>query len=199
VTVDERARDPLAHRLDDLSAIGVRTGGGVIVEHVPFLTQVDVRMDAVLVQRAPYPLPTTPNTAWEDGPRAALWLGPDEWLVLGPPGAAPEIAGELEGALDGLLRSIVDVSANRVAIELSGPRTKEVLSKGCALDLHPRSWRPGMCAQTMLARAQVILHERSETTRILVRPSFADYLVDWLIDAAAPSPATAGAGERTSR
>lgn len=199
MTVDERARDPLAHRLDDLCAIGVRTGGGVIVEHVPFLTQVDVRMDAVLVQRAPYPLPTTPNTAWEDGPRAALWLGPDEWLVLGPPGAGPEIAGELEGALDGLLRSIVDVSANRVAIELSGPRTKEVLSKGCALDLHPRSWRPGMCAQTMLARAQVILHERSETTRILVRPSFADYLVDWLIDAADPSPATAGDGERTSR
>lgn len=199
MTVDERARSPLAHRADALTAIGVRTGGGVIVEHVPFLTQVDVRMDAVLVQRAPYPLPTTPNTAWEDGPRAALWLGPDEWLVLGPPGAGPEIAGELEGALDGLLRSIVDVSANRVAIELSGPRTKEVLSKGCALDLHPRSWRPGMCAQTMLARAQVILHERSETTRILVRPSFADYLVDWLIDAADPSSATAGDGERTSR
>ncbi len=41
-----------------------------------------------------------------------------------------------------------------------------------------------MCAQTMLARTQVILHERPETTGILVRPSFADYLVDWLIDAA---------------
>lgn len=183
MTVDGRARSALAHRLDDLSAVGVRTGGEVILEHVPFLAQVDVRVDAALIRDLPYPLPTTPNTAWEDGPRAALWLGPDEWLVLGQPGAGPAVVAELHAALDGLHRSVVDVSANRVALELSGPRAKEVLSKGCALDLHPRSWLPGMCAQTMLARAQVILHERSETTGVLVRPSFADYLVDWLIDA----------------
>jgi len=183
VTVDERARSPLAHRLDDLASVGARTGGAVLVEHVPFLAQVDVRLDAALAGRTPYPLPTTPNTAWEDGPRAALWLGPDEWLVLGPPGAGPAVVTELNAALEGLPRSVVDVSANRAALELSGPRVQEVLSKGCALDLHPRSWRPGMCAQTMLARAQVILHERPETTGILVRPSFADYLVDWLIDA----------------
>ena len=184
MTVNERARSPLAHRLDDLASAGVRTGGGVIVEHVPFLTQIDVRLEAAFVAQAPYPLPTTPNTAWEEGSLAALWLAPDEWLVLGPPGAGPEIVDELAAALHGLHRSIVDVSANRVALELSGPRAKEILSKGCSLDLHPRSWQPGMCAQTMLARAQVILHERSETTGILVRPSFGDYLVDWLIDAA---------------
>lgn len=183
MTADERARSPLAHRLDDLTAIGVRTGGGVIVEHVPLLAQVDVRVDAALGGRAPYPLPTTPNTAWEEGPRAVLWLGPDEWLVLGPPGAGANIVGELGAALEGSHRSIVDVSANRVALELSGPRAKEVLSKGCAIDLHPRVWRPGMCAQTMLARTQVILHERSDSTGILVRPSFADYLIDWLFDA----------------
>jgi sarcosine oxidase, subunit gamma len=183
VTVDEHARGPLAYRLDDLSAIGVSTGGGVIAEHVPFLTQIDVRLEAALVERAPYPLPTTPNTVWEEGSRAALWLGPDEWLVLAPPGAGPDIIGELEAALDGWHRSIVDVSANRVALELSGPHAKEVLSKGCALDLHPRTWRPGMCAQTMLGSAQVILHERAETTGVLVRPSFADYLVNWLIGA----------------
>jgi sarcosine oxidase subunit gamma len=184
VTVDDRAWSPLAHRPVDLSAAGMRTGGGVILEHVPFLAQVDVRLDAALVGLAPYPLPTRPNTAWEEGPRAVLWLGPDEWLVLGPPSVGPEIVSEMEAAFDGLHRSIVDVSANRVALELSGPRAKEVLSKGCSLDLHPRSWRPGTCAQTMLARAQVILHERSETTGILVRPSFADYLVNWLTDAA---------------
>ncbi len=183
MTVDERARSPLAHRLDDLASVGVRTGGAVMIEHVPFLAQVDVRLDVAFVGRVPYPLPTTPNTAWEDGPRAAVWLGPDEWVILGPPGTGPTIVSELSAALDGLHRSIVDLSANRVALELSGPRAKEVLSKGCSLDLHPRSWLPGMCAQTMLGRAQVILHERSDTTGILVRPSFADYLVDWLIDA----------------
>jgi sarcosine oxidase subunit gamma len=186
VTVDERARSPLAGRLDDLSAIGARTGGGVVVEHVPLLAQVDVRLASEDTGRAPYALPIEPNTSWEAAARAALWLGPDEWLILGPSGAGPEIVRELEAAFDGLHRSIMDVSANRVALEVSGPRVKEILSKGCALDLHERSWRPGMCAQTMLAGAQVILNERSDTTGILVRPSFADYLVDWLIDATGP-------------
>jgi sarcosine oxidase, subunit gamma len=186
VTVDERARSPLAHRVDDLSAVGMRTGGAVILEHVPFLTQVDVRVAPERTGHAPYLLPITPNTSWEDGARAALWLGPDEWLVLGPPGAAHQIVTEFEAAFEGVHHSVVDVSANRVALELSGPMAKDVLSKGCALDLHSRSWTAGMCAQTMLARAPVILNERSDTTGILVRPSFADYLVDWLIDAAGP-------------
>jgi sarcosine oxidase subunit gamma len=73
------------------------------------------------------------------------------------------------------------VSANRVAIELGGPGRFELLASGCPLDLHPRSWHAGMCAQTLFAKAQVILHERAETTGVLVRPSFADYLVERLL------------------
>ena len=86
-----------------------------VVETVPFLAQVSLRLAAADAPSAPYPLPLEPNTAWEDGPRAALWLGPDEWLVLGPPLAGPEIVAELERALGGVHRSVVDVSANRVA------------------------------------------------------------------------------------
>ena len=179
----ELARSPLAHRLEDLAGIGAATGGEVVVEHVPFLAQVDLRLAPELATRAPYPLPLTPNTAWENGARAALWLGPDEWLILGPPGSQAEIVQELESSLGGSHRSVLDVSDNRVSLELAGSGVKELLAKGCALDLDPRSWRVGSCAQTLLARAQVILHERAETTGILVRPSFADYLVDWLLDA----------------
>jgi sarcosine oxidase subunit gamma len=160
------------------------TGGRVSVASVPGLAQVDLRLDPHLADRAPYPLPHEPNTAWEDGPRAALWLGPDEWLVLGPPGEGPEIAEELERSLQGLHRSIVDVTAARLAIEAGRPGRFELLSTGCSLDLHPRSWGPGRCAQTLLARVPVILHERSETTGILVRSSFADHLVAVLLDAA---------------
>ena len=173
------ARDPLAARVDDLARIAQVTDGAVVLEHVPFLAQVNLRLDPALAERAPYPLPVEPNTAWEDGPRAALWLGPDEWVILGPPHAGTEIVAELDGALDGLHRSIVDVSANRVALEISGPRAKEILSKGCSIDLHPSMWAPGMCAQTMLGKAQVVLHERADTTGIAVRTSFANYLIDW--------------------
>jgi sarcosine oxidase, subunit gamma len=180
----ELERSPLAHRLEELAGIEATTGGNVVVEHVPFLAQVDLRLAPELATRTPYPLPRTPNTVWEDGPRAALWLGPDEWLILGPPGSQSDIVDELEAAIDGTHRSIVDVSDNRVALELGGPGVKELLTRGCPLDLDPPAWDVGSCAQTMLSRAQVILHERAGTTGLLVRPSFADYLVDWLLDAA---------------
>jgi sarcosine oxidase subunit gamma len=177
-------RSPIAGRAADLARVAERTGGEVVLEHVPFLAQVDLRLDPAESARAPYPLPLAPNTAWEDGPRAALWLGPDEWLILGRPGDAPAIASDLETALAGTYHSVVDVSANRVALEISGPRAIEVLSKGCSLDLEPQGgWTVGRCAQTLLARVPLILQERAETTGVLVRPSFADYLVDWLIDA----------------
>ena len=176
------ALDALAQRVDDLASVAERTDGTVTAEHVPFLAQVDLRLDPSRAGLAPYPLPMTPNTAWEDGPRAALWLGPDEWMILGPPHAGANIVAQLETALGGEVhRSVVDVSASRVAIELGGPERFELLSKGCSLDLHPRAWRRGLCAQTMLARAQVIMHERERTTGLLVRSSFADYLVDRLL------------------
>ncbi len=181
-------RSPLADRLDDLARLAGITGGAVVLEHVAFLAQVDLRLDPQDAGAAPYPLPLEPNTAWEGGPLAALWLGPDEWLILGPPGDGDAILSELEAALAGTHHSVIDASANRVALEISGPGSKEVLSKGCSIDLDPRGgWTAGRCAQTLLARVPVILHERADTTGVLVRPSFADYLIDWLIDAAAPA------------
>ena len=190
VTVEERARSPLAHRLDDLSAVGVRTGGGVMIEHVPFPTQIDVRLDhgsrrpdgGVVDLSTTLPLP--PNTSERDGEREVLWLSPDEWLVVAPPGQATRLLAEMETTLDGVPHSVVDVSANRTILDVSGPKLLELLSKGCALDLHPSRWPNGACAQTMLARALVILQRRDAAMRIFVRPSFANYLVDWLIDAA---------------
>jgi sarcosine oxidase subunit gamma len=184
VTVEMRS--PLGARAADLAQVAETTALEVVLEHVPFLAQVDLRLAADDARSAPYPLPLEPNSAWEDGPRAALWLGPDEWLILGRPGDGAVIVSELETALAGVHHSAVDVGANRVALEISGPRSKEVLSKGCSLDLDARGgWAAGRCAQTLLARVPVILQERADTTGILVRPSFAEYLVDWLIDAAA--------------
>jgi sarcosine oxidase subunit gamma len=173
VTADTRARSPLADRAAELATIGA--------ELVPFLAQVDLRVDPAYAGLAPYPLPIEPNMAEDDGRRAALWLGPNEWLVLGPPGAAAEIVAELDAAFAHVDRSVIDVSANRVAIELTGAERFDLLAHVCPLDLDPLVWATGRCAQTLLGRAQMILQERTETTGILVRPSFADYVVDLLL------------------
>jgi sarcosine oxidase subunit gamma len=80
--------------------------------------------------------------------------------------------------------SAIDVSANRAAFDLLGSDRLEVLSKGCALDLHPRSWRAGRCAQTILAGVPVILQERASMTRVLVRPSYVPYVDRWFAESA---------------
>ncbi|HEX6579334.1 MAG TPA: sarcosine oxidase subunit gamma family protein [Actinomycetota bacterium] len=139
------------------------------------LAQVDVRSEPGSL---PFDAPE-PNTAttWND--RDVLWLGPDEWLVVADPGTVPAIARELDTALTGHPHSVIDVGANRIAFDLT--EGLELLATGCGLDLDPSRWRPGMCAQTLLGQAQVILHQRDErTTRVFVRPSFAGYLTQLL-------------------
>jgi sarcosine oxidase subunit gamma len=131
----------------------------------------EVELDSqVSVRGEPQPgFPVEPDRTAGD----VLWLGPDEWLVL----------GRREGDyLDAA--AVVDVSANRVCFELAGDDVEDVLAQGCSLDLHPSVFPPGRCAQTLLARAQVILHRTDpERFRIFVRPSYAPYLRTWLEDA----------------
>jgi len=139
------------------------------------LAQVDLRAD-------PGALPFEPpvaNTATTWNGRDVLWLGPDEWLVVGETGTEDSIRHELEELISDRHHSVVDVSANRVVFKLTDGL--DLLSSGCGLDLDPARWRPGMCAQTLFAHAQVIFHQLDDrTTRVFVRPSFADYFVDRL-------------------
>ena len=140
----------------------------VELREVPLPQQIDLRVDPVdpaaqrIGELLGTPLPVVPNT----GSDAVLWLGPAEWLVFG----ASE--RQLRAALGDTPGSVVDVSANRVVYELSGPDAREVLEQGCSIDLHPRAFGPGRCAQTMLARANVVLHQLDDAPpyRLLVRP-----------------------------
>jgi sarcosine oxidase subunit gamma len=136
----------------------------------------DVTLESqVSVRGEPQPgFPSEPNTVEGD----VLWLGPDEWLVVG-------------GREEDYPRAAaaVDVSANRICLELTGDDVEDVLAQGCSLDLHPSVFGPGRCAQTRLAKAQVILQRTEpETFRIFVRPSFAPYLRAWVEDALAGAP-----------
>jgi sarcosine oxidase, subunit gamma len=166
------ARSPLHGRARELAAVGAA--------EVAFLAQVDLRADPALVARVPFPLPLEPNVWTAGGGREALWLGPDGWLVVGAPGSAAAITAELGRALAGEHHSVVDTSANRTVVELAGDGRLDLLAQGCALDLHPRAWRPGRCAQTLLARVPVLLQEREQATRVFVRASFAAHLAGWL-------------------
>ena len=152
-------------------------------------SQVNVRASGEVAARVSHALglvlPAEPNTVSTNGQRSVLWLGPDEWLVVDGATPADEIEASVHQAFAPDWGSVVDVSANRTVVELSGPQARDVLSRGCSLDLHPRSFRPGMCAQTLLAKTAVILWQTDDapTFKVFVRASFAAYLARWLADA----------------
>lgn len=132
-------------------------------------------------------LPVGPNTVHTVGALRVLWLGPDEWLVLTAPGAEAELIGALRQALDGQHAAVVDVTGNRSLLRLAGPEARTVLAKGCSLDLHPSRFGPGQCAQTLIARCGVLLHQLDDRPSfdLLPRRSFSEYLWMWLSDAMA--------------
>lgn len=180
----------------EMSPLDGRAGSGadtaVIVEH-PHLGKINLRgdsgdqafMDAVaeVVGAAP---PVEANTVATAGKNSVLWLGPDEWLVVTPEGKQGEAEAALRTALEGQHASIVDGTDARTAIRLHGAHARDVLMKGCPLDLHPRAFGPGQCAQSILVKADILIHQRDDapTYDIYVLCSFSRYLWDWLADAA---------------
>ena len=116
---------------------------------------------------------------------AMLRLGPDEWLVVVPDRRAERIARDLRGALEGQRAALSDVSHGHTILALSGPDARALLAKGCPLDLHPRVFTPGRCAQSRLARCQVLIHQVGEAPafEIHVPRSFAQYAWTWIMDA----------------
>ncbi len=111
------------------------------------------------------------------GDVAALWLGPDEWLVLAPDADGPALAAALETAMAGAPHSLVDVGHRQLGLMLDGPHAAEMLNAGCPLDLDIFAFPIGMCTRTIFAKAEIVLWRiDTYTWRIEVWRSFATYV-----------------------
>ncbi len=109
---------------------------------------------------------------------AALWLGPDETLLLLPDGSRQAALAE---ALAGLPHSLVDVSHRQVALEVSGPDAEVRLAVGCPLDLHPSAFPVGMCTRTVFAKCEIVLWRKdADLFHIEVWRSFRAYVAGLL-------------------
>jgi sarcosine oxidase, subunit gamma len=194
VTAEPLARTaPLAAWGDALGALP----DGVQITPLPFVAMIDIRLDptgsaAVAVgEYLGVALPTAPSTYAQSETATAIWLGPDEWLIISPFRTPEQLETGLREAVgaggtefDG---TVVDVSAQRTTVALRGEHARDLLAGGCALDLHPRVFGRGAAAQTLLGQAGVLLMALDDTGthyQLVVRSSFAGYLTAWLLDAA---------------
>jgi sarcosine oxidase, subunit gamma len=194
VTASQLTRTaPLAAHGDALGALP----DGVQITPRPFVAMAGLRVDpagpaaAAVAEYLGVGLPPGPSTYAESETATAIWLGPDEWLVTSPFRTPEELETGLRRAVgvDGaeFAGSVVDVSAQRTTLRLRGEHVRDLLSGGCAIDLHPRVFLRGSAAQTLLGQAGVVLMALDDTGthyQIVVRSSFAGYVTSWLLDAA---------------
>lgn len=129
-------------------------------------------------------LPTEACQSASQGDIAALWVGPDQWLIVCPKSSVATIAHDLAESLEGIHGSVTDISAGRILLRLSGPSALDVLAKGCPIDLHPRTVAPGYVAGSVLAKINVLIHLRDiDVVDIYLGRSYGDYLWSWLEEA----------------
>jgi len=129
--------------------------------------------------------PKTMGSAEARG-RAALWLGPDEWLLLAPAGEEEAVLAALEAKLGDVPHALVGVGHREVVAEIFGPQVTDVLNAGCPLDLDMSAFPVGMCTRTVLAKAQIVLWRTgAEVFQLHVWRSFFPYVRDFLMEARA--------------
>ncbi|MEP6608926.1 MAG: sarcosine oxidase subunit gamma family protein [Burkholderiaceae bacterium] len=121
-------------------------------------------------------LPIVPNTTARSDALTAFWLGPCSWLLVTQAVNSP-LAHLIEkrNAINAAGGAVFDLSASRVAYQVAGVRAAELLATGCPLDLDPRAFRAGDCAQSVFARVNALLYKPNEapTFVIMVARSFA--------------------------
>lgn len=203
-------RSPLAHLAEVLEQASAGSDC-VAVREIPFLNMVGIRVDPESAAAAT--LAGITGLAWPSahgevtgtaGDSAALWQSPDEFLLVTED--AVEVPPGLDGSSDGALPTIsthpltvrlaaalaqsrqpgqvVDLSANRTTLEISGPRSRDVLEKGCPMDLHPRAFPVNTAVSATFGPVQVMLwRTHPDTWRLMPRSSFAQFVAQWLLDA----------------
>jgi len=130
-------------------------------------------------------IPDIACRAATDGVRSALWLGPDEWLLLASEADAVAVAAALDAALRLRPHSLVDVSHRQGALRVSGSCATTLISAGCPLDLDVAAFPVGMCTRTMLGKAEVVLWRTADQAfHLEVWRSFINYVSLFLAEAA---------------
>lgn len=123
------------------------------------------------------PLPLSACSSIANAQFRVVWVGPDDWFVIGSAEEQESIAQRLRQALVGQHCAVTDVSSGYFLVSLAGVQARDVLAQGCPLDLHSSAFKPGQSAGTHFFKVGIYLWQRDNTPmfEMLVRRSFIDH------------------------
>lgn len=104
-------------------------------------------------------LPHAPMTSTQAAGATLLWLGPRSWLLVGDEAATVDDCESTRVAVNAAGGALFDVSASYVGWRVSGAAAARVLNRACPLDLHPRAFAPGRCAQSLLGHVNALFYK----------------------------------------
>lgn len=114
------------------------------------------------------------------GNYTAQWAGPDQYFIVAEGRGEGALYRELKTALAGIA-SVTDHSHGRVIIRIAGPKARNVLAKGSAVDLYPDEFAIGKSALTQMAHIGVHLTRIGEDAYDLsVFRGFAESFWQWI-------------------
>ncbi|MER8921329.1 sarcosine oxidase subunit gamma [Mesorhizobium sp. M0802] len=131
-------------------------------------------------------LPKQPKTSAAKAGRTALWLGPDEWLVIDEAGKDPlaDCAGVAA------LHSAVGISHRNVAFAVTGPAAAAAINAGCPQDLSLEAFPVRAASRTILGKCEILLlRTAADAFRVECWRSFSDYVFTFLSEAASDAAA----------
>jgi sarcosine oxidase subunit gamma len=157
------------------------TAAGAKVEVLPPAERMSLRAPeasvATLSKALGVTLPNKPKTSASRGGRTALWLGPDEWLVIDEAGSDPlaDCAGIAA------LHSAVGISHRNIAISVTGAGAAATINAGCPQDLSLDAFPVGAASRTILGKTEIVLLRTAvDAFRVECWRSFSDYVFTFL-------------------
>ena len=162
---------------------------GLVFSEMAHLGKLNLRADKsankIVKSATGCAFPPAANKFTSAGDRYVVWLGPNEFMIICEAGKDEELANSIDTSLQKEHCAVTNITDALSAFHLQGIAVRQVLAKGCSLDLHPKFFAAGDCAQSLLSQASITMLAVSEIDFIVIcRTSFASYLHDWLYDAA---------------
>jgi sarcosine oxidase subunit gamma len=136
-------------------------------------------------------LPTEANTSTSDETLTALWLSPDEWMLVSNNEVNEDTnTYDVEDSLINNiskvnLGAVTDVSDQFVMINIRGSKVFDLFATGSPFNFNDFKNKKGSVVQTILSHIDVIIHlTEINNVNLLVRRSFSQHLYSWLNDSA---------------